>query len=42
MRRMRSGMYKLVHGREQNMKTVEKLKAVLTQDLLELEQLAGI
>jgi len=34
-------MYKLAHWKEQSMKTFEELKALLTQDLLELEQLAG-
>src|SRR5205809_66704 len=29
-------------GKEQSMKTFEELKAVLTQELLELEKLAGI
>src|SRR6266566_3120927 len=40
--RMRSGRYKLAHRKEQRMKTFEELKAVFTQDLLELEQLGGI
>jgi hypothetical protein len=39
---MRSGSNKLAHSKEQNMKTFEELKAVFTQDLLELEKLAGI
>src|SRR5258708_34308580 len=39
---MRSGSHKLAHSKEQNMKTFEELKAELTQDLLELEKLAGI
>ena len=39
---MRSGSNKLAHRKEQGMKTFEELKAVFTQDLLELEKLAGI
>jgi hypothetical protein len=39
---MRNGSNKLAHRKEQGMKTFEELKAVFTQDLLELEQLAGI
>jgi len=39
---MRKHSDKLAHGKEQSMKTFEELKAVLTQDLLELEKLAGI
>src|SRR5215469_18395369 len=39
---MRSGNNKLAHRKEQGMKTFDELKAVLTQDLLELERLAGI
>jgi hypothetical protein len=38
---MRSGIYKLAHWKDLSMKTFEELKAVLTQDLLELKQLAG-
>jgi hypothetical protein len=36
---VRSGMHKLAYRKEQSMKTFEELKALLTQDLLELEQL---
>jgi hypothetical protein len=39
---MSSGVNKLAHRKEQRMKTFEELKAVFTQDLLELEKLAGI
>ena len=39
---MRSGSNKLAHSKEQNMKTFEELKAVFTQELLELEKQAGI
>jgi hypothetical protein len=35
-------MYKLAHRKEQSMKTFEELKAVFTQDLLEIEKLTGI
>lgn len=38
---MRSSLYKLAHGKDLGMKTFEELRAVFTQDLLELEQLAG-
>jgi hypothetical protein len=38
--RMRSGIYKLAHRKDLSMKTFEELKAVLIQDLLELDQLA--
>jgi hypothetical protein len=40
--RVNSGRYKLAHRKEQSMKTFEELKAVFTQELLELEKLAGI
>jgi len=33
---------KLAHRKEQSMKTFEELKGVFTQELLELEKLAGI
>src|SRR5260370_28908867 len=40
--RMRSGSNKLARRKEQSMKTFEELKGVFTQELLELEKLAGI
>jgi hypothetical protein len=39
---MRRSIDKLAHRKELSMKTLEELKAELTQDLLELEKLAGI
>jgi len=39
---MRRSIDKLAHRKELSMKTFEELKAVLTQDLLELEKLARI
>jgi cytochrome c-type biogenesis protein CcmH/NrfG len=39
--RLSSSMYKLAHRREQSMKTFEELKTLFTQELLELEKLAG-
>jgi len=39
---MRRSIDKLAHRKELSMKTLEELKAELTQELLELEKLAGI
>jgi cytochrome c-type biogenesis protein CcmH/NrfG len=38
---MRSGLYKLARWKQHSMKTCEVLKALLTQQLLELEQPAA-
>ncbi len=38
---MRSSLDKRFHGKDLGMKTFEELRAVFTQELLELEKLAG-